>query len=138
MRYFFIVFIVVSIYCPVLGEGFPQLCFEQTEEVVTEDVEEEVACFDVDLATTTLARQKGLMYKKDIPENFGMLFAYPKDKKIIMWMKNTFVSLDIIWLDEEFKIIDFVEKTKPLSTKLLFPKTVARYVLEVQHGTVRR
>lgn len=53
-------------------------------------------------------------------------------------MKNTFISLDLIWLNHNFNIVYLIENTTPLSMVVITPKQDASYVLEVNHGTIRK
>ena len=63
-----------------------QLCFENN-------------CFEVELALTLIEKGRGLMYREYLEENKGMLFVFDKEEKRSFWMKNTFIPLDIIWLN---------------------------------------
>jgi len=79
--------------------------------------------------------QRGLMYlKKPLPENNGMLFDFGREKNNKIWMKNTFIPLDIIFLDNQMKVLGFVENAAPLKEKLLGIDQKSRYVLEMNGG----
>ena len=82
---------------------------------------------------------KGLMYiKKPLWNNNGMLFDmadHPKDHS--MWMKNTYIPLDIIFLDENMKIVGFKENNQPHSLKQIRINKPSRYVLEMNAGSVK-
>ena len=78
---------------------------------------------------------RGLMYiKKPLPENSGMLFDFGREKNNKLWMKNTFIPLDIIFLHNQYRVLDFIENTKPLKEKILEIKQKSRYVLEMNSG----
>ena len=81
--------------------------------------------------------QKGLMFRKDrLKNNEGMLF--PMTYKInSMWMKNTYIPLDVIFLDNDMRIIGYVEDTVPLSLKPISIDKKSNNVLEMNSGSIR-
>jgi len=83
---------------------------------------------------------KGLMYeKKPLWNNNGMLFDMaPNPKNHSMWMKNTYIPLDIIFLDENMKIVGFKENNLPHSLKQISINKPSRYVLEMNAGSVKK
>ena len=83
---------------------------------------------------------KGLMYvKKPLWDNYGMLFDMSEKPKInSMWMKNTFIPLDVIFLDKDMNIVGYKENNIPHSLKQIKINTPSRYVLEMNGGTVRK
>ena len=87
-------------------------------------------------AKTEQEKKNGLMNRDFLPEDGGMLFVYDKPKIISMWMVNTFVSLDIIWLDEFFNITHLVSNPKLNSSEILFSPVLSQYVLELPAGVI--
>ena len=83
---------------------------------------------------------KGLMFeRKPMNNNYGMLFDIaPLPKIHSMWMKNTYIPLDIFFLDENMKIIGFKENNEPHSLKSIMIDKPSRYVLEMNGGSKRR
>ena len=81
--------------------------------------------------------QKGLMFRKDrLKNNEGMLF--PMTYKInSMWMKNTYIPLDVIFLDKDMRIIGYVEDTVPLSLEPISIDKKSNNVLEMNSGSIR-
>jgi len=94
--------------------------------------------FRVEVADTAESRARGLMYRKDLAEDAGMLFVYPRKSRVSMWMKNTYVSLDMLFLDRDGTILHIVERTVPLSTDIISSRLRVKAVLEVAAGTVAR
>ncbi|GIW43888.1 MAG: hypothetical protein KatS3mg077_1170 [Candidatus Binatia bacterium] len=88
----------------------------------------------VEIADTQEKRTRGLMYRKDLPANAGMLFVFPKAEVLQFWMKNTPLSLDMIFFDRERRIVGIVERAQPFSTRAVGPDVPAQYVLEVHGG----
>ncbi|MEA3292898.1 MAG: DUF192 domain-containing protein [Patescibacteria group bacterium] len=94
-------------------------------------------CFNVELAISPEERTKGLMFRKSLGDKNGMLFIFEKEARHSFWMKNTLISLDIIWIDENSKIIFINENTQPCKNS--FCPSVdsgkkAKYVLEINAG----
>ncbi len=88
------------------------------------------AAITIDVANTAKSRATGLMGVKQLSPNSGMLFVFPKEKIVSMWMKNTLIELAAIFIDEEGLIVN-IETMKPLSTRSHKSKSPAKYVLEV-------
>lgn len=94
--------------------------------------------FSIELAATPEDRAVGLMYRKKLDPASGMLFVYPKKQRISMWMKNTYVSLDMLFIDRDGTILHMAEYTTPLSTAVISSRMRVMAVLEVPAGTVGR
>src|SRR6516225_3027231 len=71
-----------------------------------------VRTFAVELAVTDEERAKGLMFRKEVPEGYGMLFDFKQDQQVSMWMKNTLVSLDMIFIKSDGRIARIADSTK--------------------------
>lgn len=93
-----------------------------------------------ELADTLPKRVKGLMFRESLPANHGMLFTFSEEQEWSFWMKNTRMSLDIIWIDKTKKIVH-VERNVPICTRTddgcpnYQPVSPALYVLELAAGT---
>lgn len=107
----------------------------ETLEIVTKGG---VYPFSVEVVDTDASRQKGLMFRKTVPEGTGMLFDFKMDAPVSFWMKNTYVSLDMIFIRNDGTIASIAENTKPMSEDLVPAGTPVRGVLEVVAGTVRK
>ena len=89
----------------------------------------------VTIADTPELRGKGLSYHKPLVENEGMLFVFPKSDYYRFWMKDMLFPIDIIWLDENMRIVDVWENAAPESyPKLSTPRASSQFVLEVPAG----
>ncbi|WP_445222162.1 DUF192 domain-containing protein [Bradyrhizobium sp. Pa8] len=107
----------------------------QPLEIVTRNG---VQVFSVEMATTEEEKQTGLMYRKELADGKGMLFDFKPEQEVSMWMKNTYVSLDMIFIRADGRILRIAENTEPLSTKIISSQGPARAVLEVVAGTAQK
>lgn len=88
--------------------------------------------FKVYLATTPEKQKQGLMNIKSLNQEEGMLFIFPTSQPLSFWMKNTYIPLDIIFIDSNLEIIKIHQNTKPLNTTLLYnSEQPAKYALEI-------
>ncbi len=94
--------------------------------------------FDIELALTQPQMAQGLMFRRALAADAGMLFDYRDPQPIAMWMKNTLIPLDMIFIASDGKIVDFHERAVPMSLDTIESKVPARAVLEVNAGTVAR
>ena len=122
--------------------GFLALAFQplraaefQSLEIVTKSG---VLPFTVEIAKTDDERQKGLMFRKELPEGRGMLFDFAPDQNVAMWMKNTLISLDMIFIRADGSILRIAENTPTKSEKIIPSGGPVRGVLEVIGGTARK
>ena len=86
-----------------------------------------------EVAHTDPLRQRGLMFRKDMPEQQGMLFVFPLRATHCMWMKNTLLPLSVAFLDEEGRIIN-VEEMAPQTERNHCASEPARYALEMNRN----
>lgn len=97
----------------------------------------------VEVADTPERREIGLMFRKDLPKGYGMLFVFPQEQGLQFWMKNTFVDLDMVWIGRDKKVTG-VHRDVPKSSAGLRDDEVARrsglgkYVLELPAGAALR
>ncbi len=97
-----------------------------------------VHVFSVELADTPDKRTKGLMFVKHLPDGQGMLFDFESEQPIAMWMKNTYIPLDMIFIRNDGHVARIAENAKPLSTAIIPSGAPVRAVLEVAGGTAAR
>ena len=119
----------------VLSAGNSRAASFEEAEIVTKSG---VRTFQVEVATSDEERMKGLMFRKSLPEGAGMLFDFGKEQMVVMWMKNTYVSLDMIFIRADGTIARIAENTTPLSEAHINAGTPVKGVLEVVAGTARK
>jgi uncharacterized membrane protein (UPF0127 family) len=106
-------------------------CKRTWREVCIKDV-----CVYVELSVSPLERQRGLMHRKALAYNKGMLFIFEEEAEYNFWLKNVEFPLDIIWIDRNKRIVDIKKNIPPCkeSCESISPQASALYVLEVNSG----
>lgn len=97
-------------------------------------------CFTVELARTEAEQESGLMNRTYIPEKSGMLFIFPKNDLHVFWMKNTLIPLDMLWIDDHYKIVRILTAQPCISDPCTIynPEFSASYVLEINAGVAAK
>lgn len=91
--------------------------------------------FDIWIADTDQRRARGLMFVKQLDAGTGMLFIYPGSHTVAMWMKNTFIPLDMLFVNAAGRVVKVVENTEPQSLKTIESGQPVRAVIELSAGT---
>jgi uncharacterized membrane protein (UPF0127 family) len=97
-----------------------------------------IILFQVEVAETPHERAKGLMFRKTLPDDGGMLFLFSKEQPVAMWMKNTILSLDMVFANSKGEILEIYENTLPFSTQNIGPIANTTQVLEVKAGVLKK
>lgn len=90
----------------------------------------------VELAGTPAARARGLMARDSLPADHGMWFDFGRSGRVMMWMKNTRIPLDMLFVRDDCTVVYVVEDAVPESLEMLGPNAPVRWVLEVNAGFV--
>jgi len=93
---------------------------------------------DVWIADNDARRQRGLMFVEHLADDAGMLFIYPQPQPISMWMKNTHLSLDMLFVSANGRVDSIAENTKPMTTDTISSKSNVLAVIELKAGTAAR
>ena len=98
--------------------------------------------FSLEIAASPAERARGYMFREEIGPREGMLFVFDANERHSIWMKNCLVSLDIIWLDAEFRVLEIARDQPPCPKQGACPGfgplRPSRYVLEVAGGVAAR
>ena len=94
--------------------------------------------FEVELAATEKQRRLGLMFRRKLAPNAGMLFDYVRSRPVAMWMKNTYIPLDMLFIAADGRVVNIAKRTVPHSLKSISSAGRVRAVLEVNAGTADR
>ena len=138
MKRFFILAALAIFLAPAMSAGQGMLAkFEQGElAIVTDGGRHE---FNVELALTTAQHQQGLMFRREMAPDAGMLFDFgPRPRRASMWMKNTYIPLDMLFIKSDGQIDSISERTTPHSLEAISSRGMVRYVLEINGGTAAR
>lgn len=130
-------FLAAAIALILLGAALPVTAEETLEslEIVTADGAHK---FSVEVMRTPEQLARGLMFRRYMPEDRGMLFDFKTEHPVQFWMKNTYLPLDMIFISKAGKIVSIAENTEPLSEKLVPSGAPVVAVLEVNAGTAAR
>jgi len=112
----------------------PQFVKQGELEFFKKDGKKSISKIDIEIADNDSASEKGLMFRKSMDENRGMLFIFPKAEEHSFWMKNTLISLDIIFIDENKSVVNIHKNATIRSLKALPSSGPILYVVEVNAG----
>jgi uncharacterized membrane protein (UPF0127 family) len=112
----------------------PQFKKEGELVFLEKESQKEIRKIDIEIAEKSLERQQGLMYRKSMPDSVGMLFIFEREELQSFWMKDTYISLDILYVSEDNEIMTIYRNTKPRSEESLFSYKNSKYVVEVIGG----
>jgi len=111
---------------PSRGPGWAMEVFGRDGEVLVE--------IQVEVVSSPDATTRGLMFRDEVPPGTGMLFVFPEEEVRSFWMRNTRVSLDIVFIDGTGEVVGIRRNTRPLSDESISVGVPSRYVLEVPAG----
>lgn len=93
---------------------------------------------DIEIAETFKEREQGLMYRKSMNENHGMLFIFDQEERQSFWMKNTDIALDLIFVNANLSVVHIAKNCKPYSLEPISSFEYAKYVVEVNAGFCKK
>ena len=93
---------------------------------------------EIELAEAPEQLAQGLMFRREMPADHGMLFVFRPLRVVTMWMKNTYIPLDMLFIDRDGQIVRIAERTIPLSLRTISSESPVRAVLELNAGTAQR
>ncbi len=109
----------------------------QAETVIRVDA----ARFQVEIAATEVERERGLMFRTQLPPDHGMLFIQPEAAPTAFWMKNTYIPLDILYFDSAGRLVELHSNVPPCTTPacpVIASAVVVKYILEINGGSAHR
>lgn len=113
----------------------PEIVFKHEGNLsVLDSLKSPKITLEIEIADNDFEHQTGLMYRKKMKSNRGMLFVFNKSEMKSFYMKNTFIPLDIIFIDYNKQIINIAKNTKPLKEQSVYSEAPAYYVLEINAG----
>ena len=90
--------------------------------------------FSVEIMRTSEERSKGLMFRKHLAPDAGMLFDFGNPRPVSMWMKNTYIPLDMLFISKDGVVHKIAENTTPHSTEIISSNSQVKFVLEINAG----
>lgn len=93
--------------------------------------------YTVEIAATREEREKGLMFRNELPQKHGMFFSYNTPGRLTFWMKNTLIPLDMIFFDANYRVVYIQKNAQPCKSEpceIYGPKNPTQYVLEISGG----
>jgi hypothetical protein len=143
MRFFVCVLLAALILAPATAGvvSTPARALEAGEtatEKLTLDTAGGAKALEVEVARDPATRERGLMYRRHLPENRGMLFDFGHEQTVLMWMKNTYIPLDMIFISRAGAVTHIEADTEPLSEAIISSQGPAFAVLEVNAGVARK
>ena len=118
------------------GSGLDELFDRERLTVLSDDGGRHT--FDVYIAESWEQQRRGLMFVRDLPEDNGMLFVYERAGMHSMWMKNTYISLDMVFARADGTVSSVIHDTEPLSLDSQYSVEPVSYVLELNAGVARK
>lgn len=94
--------------------------------------------YSVEVAKTDRERAKGLMFRRSLPRSSGMIFLYDPPQPVGMWMRNTYISLDMIFISKDGTVRRIASNTEPFSTDIIPAGGAVAAVLELNAGEAER
>lgn len=136
---------LLATFTALIGLAWDQNILESSPELNTNQSQDQLTTktgrvnnfnFVYEKALTNEQREKGLMFRTSLAKNAGMLFVFEQEDLRNFWMKNTYISLDIIFLDKNFKVVNLHTYTQPNQTNTIYPSIYpSMYVVEFNAGT---
>lgn len=111
--------------------------FAASFETATIQTRKGPVVFKVEIAVTGEERERGLMYRTELAPDAGMLFDFDVPQPVYMWMKNTYIPLDMLFIRADGRVARIVENTTPLSTETISSGEPVLAVLELAGGTAK-
>ncbi len=127
--------LIAVLWTLILAVGATRAAEPQVVEIATRTG---VHVFSVELVATEAERARGLMYRQELPEEHGMLFDFEREEPVAMWMHDTYIPLDMIFIRGDGRILRIAERTEPLSDRIIPSGGPVRAVLEVAGGTAKK
>jgi uncharacterized membrane protein (UPF0127 family) len=93
--------------------------------------------FEIEMARTEREREVGLMYRRSMPRDHGMLFTFPSEQPVSMWMKNTYIPLDMVFVSRKGRVTNLARNAVPMSETIIPSGPPAFAVIELNAGAAR-
>ena len=126
--------VATSVYVLCAG-GVWAACSDSVATVATDTAK---VRFQVELAITAQDKAQGLMHRETLPDRAGMLFIYPNPQPVSFWMRNTLISLDMIFIDDQGRVARVHHNAVPLDETPIYGGDAIKAVLEINAGLAKK
>lgn len=133
---FLFLLLIVGAVRPALADGVPMMLPDNPAPLVIHTAKGEKA-FSIEIADNPTERERGLMFRRSMGNDHGMLFIFPGEGEIAFWMKNTPMALDMVFIGAD-GTIRAIKRGEPFSEVNVSPGVPVQYVLELKAGTAER
>lgn len=123
---------------PAYASEEPQFIKEGELTFLSKKGKNDMTTIDIEIADSDYERTRGLMYRHSLPDNAGMLFIFDRADVRSFWMRNTYIPLDIVFIDEQKRVVAIATGTEPLSYAPISSTKKTRYVVEVNAGFCKK
>jgi uncharacterized protein len=124
--------VIGALLCAAGAAAAASVSFE--ESALTVDAADGRFEFTVEMAVSPAQRSQGLMFRESLAEDRGMLFDFGRPQRATMWMRNTYLPLDMLFIDAHGRITQIAANTEPLSDAVIASREPVRAVLELRGG----
>ena len=133
---FFLKLVVLLVALATAADAQEPVAFDTAE--LTIETADGARRFDVELAVSAQQKSRGLMFRRELAPDAGMLFLYDRPTVVTMWMRNTWIPLDMLFIAADGRIAHIAARAVPRSDETISSRTRIRAVLELNGGTARR
>lgn len=120
------------------GVARAKTAFTVAEQELSIQTDSGAVSFKLELAVTPDQTARGLMFRRSMPKQQGMLFFFGEERLVQMWMKNTYIPLDMVFLNSAGRIVHVHKGAVPHSLDVISSQVPARFVLEVNAGEAQQ
>ena len=111
---------------------------DEVELIFKKPSGEKTEVFRMEVVATNSDRMRGLMFRKSLAANAGMIFLFQEEREHSFWMKNTLIPLDMVFVSSAWKVVGALENVLPLTEDQRTVGIPSQYVLEFSAGTIKR
>ncbi len=123
---------------PVSAQAPAGLVQFKTDKLVIRTADGKSHPFNIELATTPTERAQGLMFRRSMAANAGMLFDFGRSEPVAMWMENTLIPLDMLFIAADGRVVNIAQRAVPMDRTPIPSKGAVKGVLELPGGTVAK
>ena len=130
-KFYFILILGLSFNYSSLAKQIDDKNYNNNLQIISGSNGKIIDTFKVKIVSDNKSREKGLMFVENLPEKYGLLFIFNRERVATMWMKNTLIPLDMLFIDKNNKIVRIARSTKPLSEDIISSRYKVKSVLEL-------